>query len=66
MGRFAVAGRTITEELAMKICTTVDCYSAYVQQLAWNVLAMSDGTVDETAFNDGLDATLAQVSPLFV
>lgn len=64
--RFAVAGRHIPEELAMRICTAVDCYSAYVQQLAWNVLTMSNETVDETAFNDGLEATLAQVSPLFV
>ena len=64
--RFAVASRHISEELAMRICTAVDCYSAYVQQLAWNVLTMSNETVDETAFNDGLEATLAQVSPLFV
>lgn len=66
VSRFAVAGRQISEELALKICTTADCYSAYVQQLAWNVLAMSGSEVDETAFRDGLEATMAQVSPLFV
>jgi len=41
-------------------------YSAYVQQLAWNILTMSGDVVDDTSFNNGLEATLAQVIPLFV
>ena len=41
-------------------------YPAYVQQLAWNVLAMSGDEITEENFHDGLEATLAQVSPLFV
>jgi len=64
--RFQGAGKQISEALAQKICQTVENYSSYVQQLAWNVLAMSDETVTEQSFKDGLDATLAQVSPLFV
>ena len=65
--RFQEAGKQISKELAEKICSVVDNYSAYVQQLAWNVLAMSDGNqVTDESFQDGLDATLAQVSPLFV
>ncbi len=66
ISRFKTVGKTISESLAEKICTTVDNYSAYVQQLAWNVLAVSDREVDDQSFNDGLDATLAQVSPLYV
>lgn len=66
ISRFEGAGRKISPGLAEKICTTVDNYSAYVQQLAWNILAVSKTTVDEDAFNEGLEATLAQVIPLFV
>ena len=65
--RFQEAGKQISKELAEKICSVVDNYSAYVQQLAWNVLAVSDGDkVTDESFQDGLDATLAQASPLFV
>jgi hypothetical protein len=66
ISRFEDAGRQISEELAQRICQTVDNYSSYVQQLAWNILAMSDKVVSEQAFRDGLEATLAQVAPLFV
>lgn len=66
VSRFEQAGYTISEELAEKICTTVENYSAYVQQLAWNVLAMTDAEVTEQTFKEGLEATLAQVAPLFV
>ena len=64
--RFGVAGKSISEDLAEKICATVENYSAYVQQLAWNVLAITDSIVTEQTFRDGLEATLAQVAPLFV
>ena len=64
--RFASVGKQISEPLAAKICSTVDNYSAYVQQLAWNVLAVSTDTVTEESFSAGLEETLAQVSPLFV
>ena len=66
VSRFASVGKQISEPLATKICTTVDNYSAYVQQLAWNVLAVSSDTVTEESFLEGLEETLAQVSPLFV
>ena len=66
ISRFESAGKTITAELAERICTTVDNYSAYVQQLAWNVLAMTEHEVTEQSFNEGLEATMAQVIPLFI
>ncbi len=66
ISRFADAGKTITAELAEKICTTVNNYSAYVQQLAWNVLAVSGSCVTEENFKEGLEATFAQAIPLFV
>jgi len=64
--RFKDAGKQISEKLAEKICQTVDNYSSYVQQLAWNVLVVSDSIVTEQTFQEGLEATFAQVTPFFV
>lgn len=66
ISRFQHAGKDIDEVLAAKICETVENYSSYVQQLAWNVLAVSDRKVTENSFNEGLSATFEQVTPLFV
>ena len=64
--RFKDAGKQISEKLAERICQTVDNYSSYVQQLAWNVLVVSDSIVTEQSFQEGLEATFAQVTPFFV
>lgn len=64
--RFKDAGKQISEKLAERICQTVDNYSSYVQQLAWNVLVVSDSIVTEQTFQEGLEATFAQVKPFFV
>lgn len=66
ISRFEVAGKRISADMAGKICSAVDNYSAYVQQLAWNVLALTEDEVHEQTFHDGMDATLNQVAPLFV
>ena len=64
--RFKDAGKQISEKLAERICQTVDNYSSYVQQLAWNVLVVSDSIVTEQSFQEGMEATFAQVTPFFV
>ena len=65
--RFKNAGKYITDNLARQLCTTVDNYSAYVQQLAWNVYAMTTGEeVTSQSLQDGIEATLDQVSSLYV
>ena len=64
--RFKDARKQIPEKLAERICQTVDNYSSYVQQLAWNVLVVSDSIVTEQTFQEGLEATFAQVTPFFV
>lgn len=64
--RFKDAGKQISEKLAERICQTVDNYSSYVQQLSWNVLVVSDSIVTEQSFQEGLEATFAQVTPFFV
>lgn len=64
--RFNDAGKQISEKLAERICQTVDNYSSYVQQLAWNVFVVSDSIVTEQSFQEGMEATFAQVTPFFV
>ena len=66
IGRFGKYGRQISPSLAEKICTTVDGYSSYVQQLAWNLLAETTDTASERDFDNAVDALLAQCSGLFV
>ena len=63
--RFERQGKQITEELAKRICETVEGNSSYVQQLAWNVLAETEQTTTEEDFCRGVDALLAQCSALF-
>ena len=66
ISRFADSGKTITAELAEKICVAADNYSSYVQQLAWNVFAVSGAVVTEQDIADGFEATMAQSASLFV
>ena len=63
--RFERQGKRISEELAKRICETVESNSSYVQQLAWNVLAETEQTTTEEDFSRGVDALLAQCSALF-
>lgn len=66
VSRFQKAGKHISDELAGRICIAVENYSAYVQQLAWNVMVVSGETVDTQAVTQGIRATLDQVVPLFI
>ena len=63
--RFESQGKQISEELAQRICETVESNSSYVQQLAWDVLAETEKIATEEDFNRGVDALLAQCSALF-
>ena len=63
--RFESQGKRISAELAQRICETVDNYSSYVQQLAWNVLAETESETTEQDLNNGIQALLAQCSGLF-
>lgn len=66
VSRFAAARKTITDAQALRLCQLVDCYPAYVQQLAWNVLVNSSEQVADDDIEVGFEQTMAQVSPLFV
>ena len=63
--RFESQGKHISEQLARRICDTVENNSSYVQQLAWNILAETEESATEDDFNDGFEALLAQSSGLF-
>jgi len=63
--RFESQGKHISEDLAQRICETVENHSSYVQQLAWNVLAETDKETTEENFTNGVEALLAQCSGLF-
>ena len=64
--RFNQAGKQIKKEQALSICQTVDCYSAYVQQLAWTVFAFASDVVDDEAMSNGFQFTMEQTAPLFM
>ena len=63
--RFKKQGKLISEELAQKICETVENNSSYVQQLAWNVFAETDEEASIEDFENGVQALMAQCSGLF-
>ena len=63
--RFESQDKQISEELAKRICETVEGNSSYVQQLAWNVMAETEKVTSEEDFHHGVDALLAQCSALF-
>ncbi len=63
--RFESQGKQISEELARRICETVENCSSYVQQLAWNVLAETRVETTEQDFLNGVEALIAQCSGLF-
>ena len=63
--RFKSKGKLLPENLARKICETVENHSSYVQQLAWNVLVETTEEATEENFNNGVQALLAQCSGLF-
>jgi len=52
--RFLSTGKSISAELAKKICDTVENHSSYVQQLAWNVWIKTN----TSATNDDVDAAV--------
>lgn len=64
--RFEVFGKHIPEEYALQICQTVEGYSSYVQQLAWNVMAETDKDVTEECLRNGIEELIRQCSSFFM
>lgn len=55
--RFESTGKSISPELAKKICDTVENHSSYVQQLAWNVWVKTDNV----ALNEDVELAVADL-----
>ena len=64
--KFASSGKSISPELAGKICEITDRYSSYVQQLAWFVWLRTDGAATEDDLGYGMDRLLDACEPVFI
>lgn len=52
--RFESRGKSIDSTFAERICDTVECYSTYVQELAWSIFVETEKVVTEEAYNEGV------------
>lgn len=64
-GRFAATGKCISEQLAERVCMTVDNHSSYVQQFAWLLWVQTDKTANDENFDSAFNDLLDQNSILF-
>ncbi len=63
--RFEATGKQISEELAERICLSVENHSSYVQQLAWLVWIHTDKVATERDFEVAYQDIIDQNTPLF-
>ena len=64
--KFTNSGKSISPELAGKICEITDRYSSYVQQLAWFVWLRTDGPATEDDLKYGMNRLLDACEPVFI
>lgn len=64
--RFRVTGKHISQELAGKVADATQCYSAYVQQLAWLLWMRTNEEAIEDDLNKAVNQLLDSCEPLFV
>lgn len=64
-GRFEATGKSISPELAQKVCDTVENHSSYVQQLAWLIWVNTEKVATEKDFEEAYKDILDQNTPLF-
>lgn len=65
MQRFACKGKTIDRSFAERICDEVECYSTYVQELAWTIFVETEKAVTEEAFKEGMKMMLQNNAAYF-
>lgn len=63
--RFESTGKSVSKELAEKVCETVDNHSSYVQQLAWLLWIHTEQIATEQDFADAHQDLIDQNTPLF-
>jgi len=63
--RFEETGKSISPELAEKICETVENHSSYVQQFAWLIWVHTQKETTLADFNEAYNDLLNQNTPLY-
>ena len=63
--RFEATGKSISQELAQKVCDAVENHSSYVQQLAWLIWVNTEKVATEKDFEEAYKDILDQNTPLF-
>ncbi|MEA4841475.1 MAG: ATP-binding protein [Bacteroidales bacterium] len=63
--RFESTGKHISNELAERVCLTVDNHSSYVQQLAWLLWVNTKDKTTDQNFADAYRDLIDQNTPLF-
>jgi hypothetical protein len=63
--RFEKTGKQISQQLAEKICTSVENHSSYVQQFAWLLWTQTTVIAGDEEFNEAHDDLLNQNGILF-
>lgn len=64
--RFEATGKHISRELAHEICLTTECYSSYVQQLAWLVWLRTDDEASSNDLQQAINRLLDTCESLFI
>ncbi len=63
---FQQTGKSISEEIAERICDTVQCHSWYVQQLSFFIWTATDASVTDNIFSEQLQMLIDTNAPMFV
>jgi len=63
--RFEETGKSISQNLALQICETVENHSSYVQQFAWLIWIHTQQETTLVDFNDAYKDLLNQNTPLY-
>ena len=66
MDGFSNTGKTISKQLAERICDTVQCHSWYVQQLSFFIWTATETTVTDDIFREQLQMLIDTNAPMFV
>ncbi len=64
--KFSNSGKSISAELAKKICEITDRYSSYVQQLAWFVWLRTEGFATADDLQYGIERLIDACEPVFI
>lgn len=63
--RFESKNKRISDAFAERICNDVECYSTYVQELAWTIYVETEEEVTEDNYHEGLQMLLRQNAAYF-